>query len=190
MQRWGAGWTSGNGPPRPTPRTSAGSVRALSPYYSHTAQTGTCTNTHLAFTTPALHLSDAVVSVAWSPVHADLVATGGCDDMAYLWRVGQDAFEDSAGTLGTHELQGHGDTIAAVAFNSTGTLLASAGMDGGCGKCGGCWWHEGLAGGFPWRLWVASVWGGAGNGGCVCRSPRSARTVRCQACGKLPPFQA
>jgi WD40 repeat protein len=30
---------------------------------------------------------DAVLAVAWSPTQPDLVATGGQDDKAYLWRV-------------------------------------------------------------------------------------------------------
>ena len=32
-------------------------------------------------------LLDAVYAVAWSPKHPDLVATGGGDDMAFIWRV-------------------------------------------------------------------------------------------------------
>lgn len=74
--------------------------------------------------------SDAVLAVAWSPTSADQVATGGQDDLAYLWRVGQDALEDSAGSLGTSELRGHKDTVVDMKFNSTGTLLATASMDG------------------------------------------------------------
>lgn len=34
----------------------------------------------------AVH-ADAVLAVAWSPVQQDLVATGGQDDKAYIWRV-------------------------------------------------------------------------------------------------------
>lgn len=74
--------------------------------------------------------TDAVVSVAWNPAQPDVVATGGCDDAAYLWRVGQDAFEASAGSMGTHELSGHTDTVAALGFNAAGSMLATAGMDG------------------------------------------------------------
>jgi WD40 repeat protein len=70
------------------------------------------------------------VAVAWNPARPDVVATGGCDDTAYVWRVGQDAFEESAGSLGTAELTGHTDTVAALGFNASGTLLATAGMDG------------------------------------------------------------
>lgn len=73
--------------------------------------------------------TDAVVAVAWSPAHADLVATGGQDDRAFLWRVGQDAYDATGGTLGTLELAGHSDTIVSLAFNSTGTLLATGSLD-------------------------------------------------------------
>lgn len=44
---------------------------------------------------PGDHLSagvlhaDAVLAVAWSPVQPDLVATGGQDDKAYIWRVSE-----------------------------------------------------------------------------------------------------
>lgn len=75
---------------------------------------------------------DAVVAVAWNPVQRDLVATGGCDDKAYMWRVGQDAYESTSGSMGTYELSGHTDTVVSVGFNAAGTLLATAGMDGVC----------------------------------------------------------
>lgn len=45
-------------------------------------------------------------------------------------QVGQDAYEATAGTLSTYELSGHTDTVVTVRFNASGTLLASAGMDG------------------------------------------------------------
>jgi len=69
-----------------------------------------------------------VYSVAWSPSAADLVATGGSDDRAFLWRVGQDAFEETQGECS--ELTGHTDTVSSLAFSSTGSLLASGAMDG------------------------------------------------------------
>ena len=31
--------------------------------------------------------TDAVLALAWSPAHPDLVASGGQDDIAFLWRV-------------------------------------------------------------------------------------------------------
>lgn len=77
-----------------------------------------------------LLLADAVVAVAWNPVQRDVVATGGCDDKAYIWRVGQDAYESTSGSMATCELIGHTDTVQTLAFNAAGTLLATGGMDG------------------------------------------------------------
>ncbi|KAI8465401.1 MAG: WD40-repeat-containing domain protein [Monoraphidium minutum] len=74
--------------------------------------------------------TDAVLAVAWNPVQPDMVATGGQDDRAFLWRVGQDALEQTGGTLGTLELSGHTDTVVSLAFSSSGALLASGGLDG------------------------------------------------------------
>lgn len=67
-------------------------------------------------------------SVAWSPTAADVVATGGADDTAYIWRVGQEAFEQTGGAV--LELSGHSDTVSALAFSADGSTLASGGMDG------------------------------------------------------------
>jgi len=101
---------------------------------------------------------DSVVAVSWSPAHPDLVATGGQDDRAFLWRVGQDALEQTGGTLATYELTGHTDTIVSLAFNSTGTLLATGGLDatvrvwsaadGGCLRA-----LEGPADDVHWVVW-------------------------------------
>jgi len=35
----------------------------------------------------ALRAVGAVLAVAWSPAHSDLVASGGQDDRAFIWRV-------------------------------------------------------------------------------------------------------
>lgn len=45
-------------------------------------------------------------------------------------QVGQDALESTQGFMATFELVGHADTVVSLAFNSTGTLLATGGMDG------------------------------------------------------------
>ncbi|KAL3132557.1 hypothetical protein ABBQ32_009096 [Trebouxia sp. C0010 RCD-2024] len=63
---------------------------------------------------------DAVFAVAWNPAQADMVASGGGDDIAYIWRVRHE---------GLHTLKGHTDSVAALAFNSSGTLLASGSLD-------------------------------------------------------------
>ncbi|KAK9833997.1 hypothetical protein WJX81_001899 [Elliptochloris bilobata] len=80
--------------------------------------------------------TDAVFAVAWSPAQEDMVATGSGDDRTYLWQVGAD---QSSGKRG---LGGHSDTVASLAFNAAGTLLASGGLDGrvniwesSCGRC-------------------------------------------------------
>ena len=31
--------------------------------------------------------ADAVFAVAWNPAQSDMVASGGGDDMAYIWKV-------------------------------------------------------------------------------------------------------
>ena len=69
-----------------------------------------------------------VYSVAWSPVTKDLVATGGADDRAFLWRVGEEAFMENEGEV--KELKGHTDTVSVLVFSADGSMLASGGMDG------------------------------------------------------------
>ncbi|KAH9542366.1 hypothetical protein CY35_13G001800 [Sphagnum magellanicum] len=63
-----------------------------------------------------------VYSLACNPADATLVATGGGDDITFLWRIGEGDFH--------HTLQGHTDSVAALAFSSDGQLLASGGLDG------------------------------------------------------------
>lgn len=74
------------------------------------------------------HAPDPVYAVAWSPVAADLVATGGGDDRGFIWRVGEDAFVENEGAF--HALTGHTDTVCSLEFNADGSLLATGGMDG------------------------------------------------------------
>jgi len=60
-------------------------------------------------------------------------ASRGGAALERLPQVGQDAYEHTDGSLATHMLEGHTDTVAALAFNAQGTHLATGGMDGG-------WW--------------------------------------------------
>lgn len=66
--------------------------------------------------------SDSVFAVTCSPTDPDVVATGGGDDKAYIWRI-----RDSAPPL---ELKDHSDSVASLAFSKDGLLLASGGLDG------------------------------------------------------------
>jgi WD40 repeat protein len=72
--------------------------------------------------------TDAVYAVAWSPVSRDTVATGGADDLGFLWRVGEEAFMENQGDV--YELKGHKDTLTSVQFNNDGSQLATGAMDG------------------------------------------------------------
>lgn len=96
--------------------------------------------------------TDAVVSVGWSGAQADLVASGSCDDRAFLWRLDRDGAsprlaitiwasirplipnsskpEGSCAVSAAVELSGHSDTVACVAVDPTGEVLATGGMDG------------------------------------------------------------
>ena len=66
--------------------------------------------------------AEAVFSVSVNAAQPELFATGGGDDVGYLWRAGQ---KDPA-----FKLEGHSDTISALGFSADGTMLASAGLDG------------------------------------------------------------
>lgn len=66
--------------------------------------------------------TEPVYSVAVNAARPELLATGGGDDVGYLWHAGQSQ------PIG--KLEGHTDTIAALGFSADGTLLASAGLDG------------------------------------------------------------
>jgi len=72
--------------------------------------------------------TEGVFAAAWSPVRPDVIATGGGDDRAFVWRAGQAAFEENQGAV--LELTGHTDTVSSLQFNSDGNLLATGGMDG------------------------------------------------------------
>lgn len=65
--------------------------------------------------------SKSVFAIAAHPTQP-LAASGGEDDMGYLWDL----------TTGEkiQDLGGHSDSVNCVAFNSDGSLLATGGMDG------------------------------------------------------------
>eukprot|EP00850_Spirogloea_muscicola_P005471 SM000025S08366 [mRNA] locus=s25:344008:346710:+ [translate_table: standard] len=71
---------------------------------------------------PSSSLAGPVYTVACSPAELGLVASGGGDDVAYLWRIGAD--DEPA------RLAGHGDSVVALAFSHDGALLATGGLDG------------------------------------------------------------
>ena len=54
--------------------------------------------------------------------HPEMLATGGGDDVAHLWRLGTEA--------PAFRLEGHTDTVGALAFSMDGSLLATGGLDG------------------------------------------------------------
>eukprot|EP00803_Ostreobium_quekettii_P005142 evm.model.scf_54.4 EVM.evm.TU.scf_54.4 scf_54:59274-65880(-) len=68
----------------------------------------------------------SVFAVAWNPIGNGMVASGGEDDMAFLWKVADGTQVD----LENHGLTGHTDSVISLAFNSTGQMAATASMDG------------------------------------------------------------
>ena len=66
--------------------------------------------------------SEPVYSIAINCAHPEHVATGGGDDVGYLWRLGTPA--------PPVKLEGHTDTISCMQFNADGTLLATGGLEG------------------------------------------------------------
>lgn len=65
---------------------------------------------------------DSVYALAVTPANLDLCASGGGDEIAYLWSIG------SGDKLAT--LDGHTDSITSLQFSHDGLYLVSAGMDG------------------------------------------------------------
>ncbi|KAG8382741.1 hypothetical protein BUALT_Bualt05G0108800 [Buddleja alternifolia] len=63
-----------------------------------------------------------IYTAACSPMDGTLVATGGGDDIGFLWRIYQDD--------GHFALQGHQDSVSSLSFSTDGQLLASGSLDG------------------------------------------------------------
>eukprot|EP01065_Artemidia_motanka_P005646 TRINITY_DN12727_c5_g1_i1.p1 TRINITY_DN12727_c5_g1~~TRINITY_DN12727_c5_g1_i1.p1 ORF type:complete len:488 (+),score=166.37 TRINITY_DN12727_c5_g1_i1:84-1547(+) len=75
--------------------------------------------------------SKPVHCVALCPTDPTVAVSGGEDDMAYLWKVGDVAAPGAAAELQpTVELKGHSDTVVAAAFSADGQFVATGGMDG------------------------------------------------------------
>lgn len=70
----------------------------------------------------AAPLSGPVYAVAFSPSSRELIATGGEDDRAYIWRA-----QDGSVRC---RMEGHSDTVSSVRFSNDGHLLTTAGLDG------------------------------------------------------------
>lgn len=64
---------------------------------------------------------DSVFSVSINPVHSNLCASGGGDDLGYIWDI----------TTGEQicQLTGHKDSIVAIDWSFDGTYIATGGMD-------------------------------------------------------------
>lgn len=83
----------------------------------------------------------SIFGLAAHPVEPLLVASGGEDDLAFLWRM--DNGEQVA------KLSGHSDSVSCVAFSADGELVSTGGMDGKVRL-----WRrvKGVAG-FEWGKW-------------------------------------
>ena len=69
----------------------------------------------------AVH-TEPVFAVAVCTAAPEIFASGGGDDVGYLWRTGQPA--------PAFKLEGHTDTVSALGFSADGSMLASGGLDG------------------------------------------------------------
>ncbi|ORX48583.1 WD40 repeat-like protein [Hesseltinella vesiculosa] len=65
---------------------------------------------------------EPVYAVAMHPKDNTIIVTGGGDDKSYVWQ--------AASGEKIYELDGHTDSVTAVAFSVEGDYVASAGMDG------------------------------------------------------------
>lgn len=65
---------------------------------------------------------EPVFAVAVCAARPEIFATGGGDDVAHLWRVGEAA--------PSCRFEGHADSISSLGFSADGTMLATAGLDG------------------------------------------------------------
>ncbi|KAL5116985.1 hypothetical protein ACEQ8H_005071 [Pleosporales sp. CAS-2024a] len=83
---------------------------------------------------------DSIFCIAQHPVHQDLIATGGGDDVGYIFDLSTAAAPvpaaggaqvERAGLKSLFTLDGHDDSINSIAFSQPkGQFVASAGLDG------------------------------------------------------------
>jgi len=82
--------------------------------------------------------TDRVVDVQFRPTNGgDMVASGSADATVRLWRVGQDGGDSAVGPA--HTMTGHVQRISRVAWDCTGSYVASTSFD------------------HTWRLWDAAT---------------------------------
>ncbi|KAF2868054.1 hypothetical protein BDV95DRAFT_549721 [Massariosphaeria phaeospora] len=86
--------------------------------------------------------TDSVFCIAKHPVHSHIVATGGGDEVGYVFDVsaqpapkangdGSDQPQEREGLKSLFKLEGHNDSINAITFSEPkGQFLATAGLDG------------------------------------------------------------
>lgn len=73
--------------------------------------------------------SDSVCCVAIHPFDHFIVATGGCDDRAYIWRFSKSE-NPTTDEQWCFPLLGHSDTVTSISFNFNGKLLLTGSYDG------------------------------------------------------------
>ena len=86
------------------------------------------------------HGGEAIFAVAWGPPGTPaegLAASGGADDLGWVWRPAAHAPAAGVGpgaagarSASALPLPGHSDSVVAVGFAADGALLATGGMDG------------------------------------------------------------
>ncbi|KAF3156465.1 hypothetical protein TWF106_005006 [Orbilia oligospora] len=82
------------------------------------------------------HHTDSIYSIALNPRLSGIVATGGGDDIAYIWSSDPTAGQTSQRGQEREsqkiifKSEGHGDSVTSVAFTASGEFLVSAGMNG------------------------------------------------------------
>jgi len=69
--------------------------------------------------------TDAIFSVAFSPVNPTIFASGGQDEIGFLWNT-------TSPDTPLYKLTGHTDSVTQVSFSSDGKYLATGGMDSLC----------------------------------------------------------